>query len=88
MQLFAPDNLVEYVYNNGRRETRREADIAGTASNVMIKFNLMAIGLFIFCFISIFLMLVETIGGLRSTIATTFGSKKSAPAQQEAITEA
>ena len=54
----------------------------------MIKFILMAIGLFIFCFISIFLMLVETIGGLRSTIATTFGSKKSAPAQQEAITEA
>ena len=88
MQLFAPDNLVEYVYNNGRRETRREADVAGTASNVMIKFILMAIGLFIFCFISIFLMLVETIGGLRSTIATTFGSKKSAPAQQEAITEA
>ena len=44
--------------------------------------------MFIFCFISIFLMLVETIGGLRSTIATTFGSKKNAPAQQEAITEA
>ncbi len=83
MQLFAPDNLVEYVYNNGRRETRREADIAGTASNAIIKIILMGIGLFIFCFISIFLMLIETIGGLRSTIATTFGSKKSVTAQTE-----
>ncbi|MBO7489014.1 MAG: hypothetical protein J6T88_01935 [Bacteroidales bacterium] len=81
MQLFAPDNLVEYVYSNGRRETRREADIAGTTTNVMIKFIFMAIGLFIFCFISILLMLIETIGGLRSTIATTFSKKKSEPTQ-------
>lgn len=81
MQLFAPDNLVEYVYSNGRRETRREADIAGTTTNVMIKFIFMAIGLFIFCFISILLMLIETIGGLRSTIATTLSKKKSEPTQ-------
>ncbi len=81
MQLFAPDNLVEYVYSNGRRETRRETDIAGTTTNVMIKFIFMAIGLFIFCFISILLMLIETIGGLRSTIATTFSKKKSEPTQ-------
>ena len=81
MQLFAPDNLVEYVYSNGRRETRREADIAGTTTNVMIKFIFMAIGLFIFCFISILLMLIETIGGLRSTIVTTFSKKKSEPTQ-------
>ena len=76
MQLFAPDNIVEYVYGNGRRETRREADIAGTASNAFIKIIFMAIGLFIFCFVSILLMLIETIGGLRSTIASTFGKKE------------
>ena len=85
MQLFAPDNIVEYVYSNGRRETRREADIAGTATNVMFKFILMAIGLFIFCFISILLMLIETIGGLRNTIATTFGKKKSDTVKTDTI---
>lgn len=87
MQLFAPDNIVEYTYSNGRRETRREADIAGTATNVMFKFILMVIGLFIFCFISILLMLIETIGGLRSTITTTFGKKKSEPVQTDITAE-
>ena len=87
MQLFAPDNLVEYVYSNGRRETRREADIAGTASNAMIKIIMMGIGIFIFCFISILLMLIETIGGLRSTITTTFGKTKSEPTQTNIPTE-
>lgn len=76
MQLFAPDNLVEYVYSNGRRETRSEADLAGTSMNIVFKIGLMFIGICIFVGISVFIMLFETIGGLTVKIRDLKSSKK------------
>lgn len=58
-QLFADDNLVEYVYSSGRREVRREADVAGTAMNVMWKIFLLVAGVIIFIGISMFIMIME-----------------------------
>ena len=63
-QLFADDNLVEYVYSSGRREVRREADVAGTAMNVMWKIFLLVAGVIIFIGISMFIMIMEGLFGL------------------------
>ena len=63
-QLFAEDKTVEYIYSSGRRETRRESDIAGTAMNVMWKIALMFIGVVIFVSVSVLVMTIEALGGL------------------------
>lgn len=63
-QLFADDKIVEYVYNSGRRETRREADVAGTAMNVMWKIFLIVIGAILLVGVSGLVMLLETAFGL------------------------
>lgn len=76
MQLFAPDYIVKTTYSNGSTSTHRESDIGGTAINALFKIGLMAIGIFIFIFISLFIMLVETIGGLRSKIGSMIAAKK------------
>lgn len=76
MQLFAPDYIVKTTYANGSTSTHRESDIGGTAINAIFKIGLMAIGIFIFIFISLFIMLVETIGGLRSKIGSMIAAKK------------
>lgn len=75
-KLFADDYIVKTTYSNGSTSTHRESDIAGTAMNAILKFGMMAIGIFIFIFISIFIMLVETIGGLRSKIGSLIAAKK------------
>lgn len=67
-QLFADDKIVEYVYTNGRRETRREADIAGTSMNVMWKIFLIVIGVIIFFAVAGLVMFLETAFGLPAKI--------------------
>lgn len=59
-----PDNIVKYTYADGRTETRRETDPTNLGI-VAMKFGLMIIGVFIFCFISVFIMTIETITGLK-----------------------
>lgn len=63
MQLL-PDDIVEYQYASGRTETRREENAANMPILVM-KFVLMAIGVLIFCFISVLIMTIETFTGLK-----------------------
>jgi len=75
MQLFAPDYIVKTTYANGTTSTHREGDIGGTAMNAMFKFIMMAIGVFIFIGVSLFIMLVETIGGVKHKIRDLKGDK-------------
>lgn len=81
MQLFAPDYIVKTTYANGSTSTHRESDIGGTAINAIFKIGLMVIGIFIFIFISLFIMLVETIGGLKNKIRTLTDTKKTTAAE-------
>lgn len=74
MQLFAPDYIVKTTYADGHTTTHREGDVAGTAMNVMLKVVLMAVGACIFVGISLFIMLVETIGGVKAKIRDLKGS--------------
>ena len=67
-QLFADDKTVEYIYSSGRREIRKEADVAGTAMNVMWKIALMVIGVIIFVSVSVLIMSIEAFGGLPEKI--------------------
>lgn len=67
-QLFADDNIVKYIYSDGHTETRREADVAGTAMNVMWKIALMVIGAVIFVSVSLLIMVIEAFGGLPEKI--------------------
>ena len=83
MQLFAPDQRVEYVYNTGRRETRTESDVAGTSMNVMLKIVLMVIGACIFIGISVFLMFFAVVGGIMDKIRSAKPAR-SAKAESEA----
>ena len=59
-----PDSIVEYHYTSGRVETRNE----GNPVNIVIlgiKFGLMVEGVLIFCFVSVLIMTIETISGLK-----------------------
>lgn len=59
-----PDSIVEYHYTSGRVETRNE----GNPVNIVIlgiKFGLMVAGVLIFCFVSVLIMTIETISGLK-----------------------
>lgn len=59
-----PDSIVEYHYTSGRVETRNE----GNPVNIVIlgiKFGLMIAGVLIFCFVSVLIMTIETISGLK-----------------------
>lgn len=67
-QLFADDNIVKSIYSDGHTETRREADVAGTAMNVMWKIALMVIGVIVFVGVSVPLLAIEAIGGLPEKI--------------------
>lgn len=67
-RFFADDYIVKTTFMDGRTETHREADIAGTFFNIILKFGLMAVGAFIFIFISIFIIFIETAGGLMNKI--------------------
>ena len=67
-KLFADDYIVKTTFMDGHTETRRESDIAGTYYNILLKFGLMAVGAFIFIFISIFIIFIETAAGLINKI--------------------
>ena len=59
-----PDDIVKYRYADGRTETRTETN--PTNFGIMaIKLGLMVVGVLIFCFVSVFIMTIETITGLK-----------------------
>lgn len=75
-----PDSIVEYHYTNGRVETRNE----GNPVNIVIlgiKFGLMIAGVLIFCFVSVLIMTIETISGLKRNFnwAAMLNKGKKAP---------
>lgn len=59
-----PDDIVKYTYSNGRTETREEVNPSNLFI-VAIKIGLMIAGVVIFCFVSVLIMTVETITGLK-----------------------
>lgn len=75
-----PDSIVEYHYTSGRVETRNE----GNPVNIVIlgiKFGLMIAGVLIFCFVSVLIMTIETITGLKRNFnwAAMLNKGKKAP---------
>ena len=75
-----PDSIVEYHYTSGRVETRNE----GNPVNIVIlgiKFGLMIVGVLIFCFVSVLIMTIETISGLKRNFnwAAMLNKGKKAP---------
>ena len=75
-----PDSIVEYHYTGGRVETRNE----GNPVNIVIlgiKFGLMVAGVLIFCFVSVLIMTIETISGLKRNFnwAAMLNKGKKAP---------
>ena len=75
-----PDSIVEYHYTSGRVETRNE----GNPANIVIlgiKFGLMIAGVLIFCFVSVLIMTIETISGLKRNFnwAAMLNKGKKAP---------
>lgn len=75
-----PDSIVEYHYTSGRVETRNE----GNPVNIVIlgiKFGLMIAGVLIFCFVSVLIMTIETISGLKRNFnwAAMLNNGKKAP---------
>ena len=75
-----PDSIVEYHYTSGRVETRNE----GNPVNIVIlgiKFGLMVAGVLIFCFVSVLIMTIETISGLKRNFnwAALLNKGKKAP---------
>ena len=75
-----PDSIVEYHYTSGRVETRNE----GNPTNIAIlgiKFGLMIAGVLIFCFVSVLIMTIETISGLKRNFnwAAMLNKGKKAP---------
>ncbi len=59
-----PDDIVKYHYSNGHTETRSEFNGANFLI-IGMKIGLMLVGLILFCFISILIMTIETITGLK-----------------------
>ena len=59
-----PDDIVKYTYSNGSTETRSETNVANFGI-FALKFGLMVAGVVIFCFVSVFIMVIETITGLK-----------------------
>lgn len=76
---FLPDDIVEYIYANGRRETHREFNM-GNIFVFVLKVGLMIVGAFIFCFISVLIMAIETLGGIRFRIGEFVRNRKKAKA--------
>lgn len=75
-----PDSIVEYHYTSGRVETRNEGNPANIAI-LGIKFGLMIAGVLIFCFVSVLIMTIETISGLKRNLnwAAMLNKGKKAP---------
>ena len=66
---------MEYIYSSGRREIRKETDVASTAMNVMWKIALMVIGVIVFVGVSVPIMAIEAFGGLPEKIRELKASK-------------
>ncbi len=75
-----PDSIVEYHYTSGRVETRNETNPANFVI-LGIKFGLMVAGVLIFCFVSVLIMTIETISGLKRNFnwAAMLNKGKKAP---------
>lgn len=75
-----PDSIVEYHYTSGRVETRNETNPANFVI-LGIKFGLMVAGVLIFCFVSVLIMTIETISGLKRNFnwAVMLNKGKKAP---------
>ena len=75
-----PDSIVEYHYTSGRVETRNETNPANFVI-LGIKFGLMVAGVLIFCFVSVLIMTIETISGLKRNFnwAAMLSKSKKAP---------
>ena len=75
-----PDSIVEYHYTSGRVETRNETNPANFVI-LGIKFGLMIAGVLIFCFVSVLIMTIETISGLKRNFnwAAMLNKGKKAP---------
>lgn len=75
-----PDSIVEYHYTSGRVETRNEGNPVNIAI-LGIKFGLMIAGVLIFCFVSVLIMTIETISGLKRNFnwAAMLNKGKKAP---------
>lgn len=75
-----PDSIVEYHYTSGRVETRNETNPANIVI-LGIKFGLMIAGVLIFCFVSVLIMTIETISGLKRNFnwAAMLNKGKKAP---------
>ncbi len=58
-----PDDIVKYTYSDGHSETRREGN-SGNMIILFLKVGLIIIGAFIFCFVSAFIMTIETVFGM------------------------
>ena len=74
------NRFVEYHYTSGRVETRNEGNPANIAI-LGIKFGLMIAGVLIFCFVSVLIMTIETISGLKRNFnwAAMLNKGKKAP---------
>ena len=59
-----PDDIVRYRYSDGSTRDEREPNAANFII-LALKFGLMLVGIFIFCFISVFIMTVQSITGLK-----------------------
>lgn len=59
-----PDDIVRYRYADGHTETRKEVNPTNFGI-VAMKFGLMVLGVLIFCFVSVFIMTIETVTGLK-----------------------
>lgn len=75
-----PDSIVEYHYTSGRVETRNETNPVNFVI-LGIKFGLMIAGVLIFCFVSVLIMTIETISGLKRNFnwAAMLNKGKKAP---------
>lgn len=75
-----PDSIVEYHYTSGRVETRNEGNLVNIVI-LGIKFGLMIAGVLIFCFVSVLIMTIETISGLKRNFnwAAMLNKGKKAP---------
>lgn len=58
-----PDDIVRYRYSDGSTRDERQTN-AGNILIVVLKVGLIIIGILLFCFISVFIMTVQTITGL------------------------
>ena len=62
-----PNDIVKYIYSDGHTETRNEGNIFNIPI-MLCKLGMMCIGAILFVIVSTFIMIFETIGGLRRNL--------------------